>query len=372
LKRTQSKQNNKFWNFIAASEEKPAELILYGDISESSWWGDEITPRQFSEDLIALGDVEEIVVRLNSGGGDVFAANAIYTRLKDHKAKITVKIDGWAASAATIVAMAGDVIEIPGNGVFMVHEAKMGLLGYYGRQDFEKMAEEITVINNSIVNGYALKTGKDPEEIAEIMKEETWYTGEEAVGAGFCDKLMFEEVETEVKNASRVIVNSVSINLDRYNNAPQSLQSLTNHRPAHNGDGFSNNQQKTTIKEGVSMEIKTKDELRAAYPALVAEIESDAIAAERQRIKDVEEVAMPGFESIVNSAKFDTPKTAAEVAVEIINKQKKLGTEYLNGRNADVKDSKIAEVGAEGNEGIEGSADDPFDAAVEKLFPEKK
>ena len=104
---------NKFWDFIAAAADKPAELILYGEISSYSWWGDEITPQQFSEDLRAIGDVTEIVVRINSGGGDVFAANAIYTRLKDHKATITVKIDGWAASAATIIAMAGDTIQIP-------------------------------------------------------------------------------------------------------------------------------------------------------------------------------------------------------------------------------------------------------------------
>ena len=100
----------KFWNFIPAvpQENKPAELILYGEISSESWWGDEVTPRQFGEELAALGDVPEIVVRINSPGGDVFAANAIYTRLKDNAATITVKIDGWAASAATIIAAAGD------------------------------------------------------------------------------------------------------------------------------------------------------------------------------------------------------------------------------------------------------------------------
>ena len=119
---------NRFWNFTAATADKPAELILYGDISSRSWLGDEITPQQFSDDLRALGNVAEIVVRINSGGGDVFAANAIYTRLKDHAARITVKIDGWAASAATIVAMAGDTIQIPANGVFMIHDPVMGIL----------------------------------------------------------------------------------------------------------------------------------------------------------------------------------------------------------------------------------------------------
>ena len=100
----QAKPKNKhFWNFQPASGDNPPELILYGDIASETWWGDEVTPRQFTEELDALGAVPEIVVRINSGGGDVFAANAIYTRLKDNTAKITVKIDGWAASAATIL-----------------------------------------------------------------------------------------------------------------------------------------------------------------------------------------------------------------------------------------------------------------------------
>lgn len=134
IKKSQNNEvvNNKFWNFVAQTEEDPPELILYGAISSSqSWYEDRITPMSFNEELKALGDVDEIVVRINSGGGDVFAANAIYTRLKDCKAKITVKIDGWAASAATIIAMAGDVIQIPSNGVFMIHDPKLLAWDYY-------------------------------------------------------------------------------------------------------------------------------------------------------------------------------------------------------------------------------------------------
>lgn len=158
----QAKPKNKhFWNFQPASGDNPPELILYGDIASETWWGDEVTPRQFTEELDALGAVPEIVVRINSGGGDVFAANAIYTRLKDNAAKITVKIDGWAASAATIIAMAGDSIEIPGNGVFMVHDPALGLLGYFNETELAKMTDELKVIKQSIVNAYTLKTGKD-------------------------------------------------------------------------------------------------------------------------------------------------------------------------------------------------------------------
>lgn len=364
------KQNRKFWNFVAAAENQPAELILYGDISTSSWWGDEITPRQFNDDLKALGDASEIVVRINSGGGDVFAANAIYTRLKDHKAKITVKIDGWAGSAATIIAMAGDVIMIPGNAVFMVHDPKMGVLGYYSAEEFVKLAEELKVIKNSIINGYALKTGKDKEEISKIMEESTWYTGEEAVENGFCDELMFEEVETQVENAFKIIVNSVSVDISKLKNIPVSL---LNSRTAHNGGGFSNTPQNKNIKEGEDMEIKTVDELKKAYPELTNQITQEAQAAERKRIQDIESVMIDGFETIVNEAKFDKPIAAADVAMKIIAEQKKQGANYIAGRENDVGASGMKGVGAEGHEGGEGkTGKNPFDEAIDKVLPEKK
>ena len=87
----------------------------------------------------------------------MFAANAIYTRLKDHDAKITVKVDGWAASAATIIAMAGDTIKIPRNGVFMIHDPAMTVWDTFRAEDFEKMAQELKVIKQSIINAYSVK-----------------------------------------------------------------------------------------------------------------------------------------------------------------------------------------------------------------------
>ena len=374
----QSKGSNKrFWNFRDAANENAApELILYGDIASETWWGDEVTPRQFTEELNALGNVPEIVVRINSGGGDVFAANAIYTRLKDNAAKITVKIDGWAASAATIVAMAGDVIEIPGNGVFMVHDPSIGLLGYFNETDLVKVSEELKVIKQSIVNGYALKTGKAAEEIAAIMAAETWFDGKQAVDAGFCDRLMFEEADTTVENAAKVIVNSVSMNLEQFPNMPVSL---LNRLAAHTPGGFSNTKSKTEPKrsdqnmDGIK-DIKTVADLKAAFPDLTKQIEEEATAAERTRIQDIEEVALPGFDAIVNEAKFTKPTGAGDLAKAIIAEQRKQGGKYIQDRDDDAKSSKAGDVGA--GAGIEGAADKDddkeIDAVLDKLFPEEK
>lgn len=376
--RPQAQPKNKhFWTFRAAAEENAApELILYGDIASETWWGDEVTPRQFTEELDALGAVPEIVVRINSGGGDVFAANAIYTRLKDNAAKITVKIDGWAASAATIVAMAGDVIEIPGNGVFMVHDPSMGLLGYFNEADLVKLTDEIKVIKQSIVNGYALKTGKPADEIASIMAAETWYDGKQAVEAGFCDKLMFEDAETTVENGAKIVVNSVSLDLNRY---PNMTISLLNRLTARTPGGFSNTITQNTPKrseesmDGIK-DIKTVDGLKAAFPDLTKQIEEAAVDAERKRIQDIEDVALAGFETIVNDAKFKNPISAGDVAKAIVAEQKKQGGKYIQDRDDDAAKSGAGKVGAGGQrEGMGGDdgADD-VDAAIDKLFPETK
>lgn len=101
-KTTPKTTNNKFWKFCNLADSQKAELFLYGDISETSWWGDEVTPKQFADDLAALGDVTEITVYINSGGGDVFAAQAIGNQLERNAATVTAHIDGLCASAATI------------------------------------------------------------------------------------------------------------------------------------------------------------------------------------------------------------------------------------------------------------------------------
>lgn len=377
-KQAQEKPQNKhFWSFRAAADDNAApELILYGDIASETWWGDEVTPRQFTEELSALGTVPEIVVRINSGGGDVFAANAIYTRLKDNPAKITVKIDGWAASAATIVAMAGDVIEIPANGVFMVHDPSMGLLGYFNEADLVKLTDEIKVIKQSIVNGYALKTGKPADEIAAIMSAESWYDGKQAVDAGFCDKLMFEDAKNSVENTAKVVVNSVSMDLTRYEKMPVSL---LNRLTAHTSGGFSNTPTpKNTEKERKNMpeikDIKTVDDLKATFPDLTKQIEETATATERKRIQDIEDVALAGFENIVADAKFKNPIAAGDVAKAIVAEQKKQGGKYIQDRDDDAEKSGAgAAGGGQGREGAGGdNGGDDVDAILNKLYPETK
>lgn len=358
---------NRFWNFVPATGTKPPEMLLYGPIaSQRSWWEDRVTPAQFNQELAAIGDVEELVVRINSPGGDVFAAHAIYCRLRDLSAKITVKIDGWAASAATIVAMAGDVIQIPRNGVFMIHDPAMTVYDTYKAADFEKMAQELKVIKQSIVNTYAGRTKMKDEDIAAMMQEETWWTGDQAVEKGFCDSIMFEaEPQTVIENARKVIVNSVPLDLSRFKTVPTMLLNSPAQGGLQNIDPKDEKGGKGTMDE----KINTVPALEAAYPDLVNQIRTEAVNGERERIKGIMDTAPAGYESIVEDALFKTPVDAGQVALKIVAEQKKAGAKYLA---AVAKDAE-----ASGVDGIEpggtplGGGDDGksvFDRAIEEVL----
>jgi len=356
---------NRFWNFVPATGTKPPEMLLYGPIaSQKSWWEDRVTPAQFNQELAAIGDVEELVVRINSPGGDVFAAHAIYCRLRDISAKIKVKIDGWAASAATIVAMAGDVIQIPRNGVFMIHDPAMTVWDTYKAADFEKLAQELKVIKQSIVNTYAARTKMKDEDIAAMMQEETWWTGDQAVEKGFCDSIMFEaEPQTVIENARKVIVNSVPLDLSRFKTVPTMLLNS----PAQGG--LQNIHEPEKGGKQTMDEIKTTQALEAKYPELVAEIRTQAVNGERARIQGIMDTAPAGYESIVEDALFKNPVDAGAVALKIVSAMKQAGKEHLAGVAAD--------AAASGMDGVEpggtptGGADDGesiFDKAIKEVL----
>lgn len=362
----QGAQNKHFWNFVPATESKPPELLLYGDISSGrSWWSDNITPAQFNQELAALGSVEELVVRINSGGGDVFAANAIYCRLRDLGAKVTVKIDGWAASAATIIAMAGDVIQIPRNGVFMVHDPAMTVWDTFRAEDFDKMAQELRVIKQSIVNAYTDRTRMKTEEINAIMAAETWWTGEEAVAKGFCDSLMFEaDPQTVVENSQKVVVNHVSMDLSGYKTLPKML--LTSQDPE--GLQNKNQEQKGDHKNMDPRNINNVSDLEAAYPELCQQIKDNATQQERSRIKDIMDNVPGGYEDIVHEAMFDKPVNAGQVALRIVAKQKAQGAAYQAGAQKDSQDSHIDDVKPGGSETGGGDGKSVFDRAIDEVL----
>ena len=349
---------------------------MYGEISEYSWYEDDITPKEFNKDLKAMGEVDEITVRINSGGGDVFAAVAIYTRLKEHKANIAVKIDGWCASAATIIAMAGDSIEISVGGIFMIHDPSAGILGYYKADELKRIADELETIKQSIVNCYMTVTDKTEGEIKSLMTDETWYTGEEAVQAGFCTAVMFTEVQTEVEDTEKVVVNSVPIRLDAFHTVPKGLLGYANSRDNNKSNAENDKEDKTmTLAEFKAKYPEVADAYKNEVMAAAKTGEADhtaAVDAERARIKAIDEITLPGYEDLADKAKYETPVSAEAFAMQMVAAQKKAGNKFLNDREADLNDSGANDVTPVSNKGGAGEDDDPFGTIIDELYPQAK
>jgi len=183
---------NKFWNFTR-NDSGESELFLHGPISEESWLGDEVTPEQFRKELNShAGDV---TVWINSPGGDVIAASQIYTMLKNHKGKITAKIDGIAASAASVIAMAGDETLIAPTGMLMIHNPSM--LAYGNKSDMEQAITLLDEVKETIINAYELKSGLSRAKISKMMDEETWMNAKKAKSLGLVDGILFSSGEQQ-------------------------------------------------------------------------------------------------------------------------------------------------------------------------------
>lgn len=184
-----------------------AEILIYEDIGDN-WLGG-ISAKQFVDDLKEIKNVKSINVRINSDGGSVFDGNTIYNALKRHDARITVDIDGLAASIASIIAMAGDEIRIAENGFMMIHDPWMVAGGT--AQELRDAADTMDKVQEQLVNTYVKRTGGDAAEIADLMAAETWMNAEEALERGFVDV-----ITEESKMAARV-------HHDRYKHPPRAL-----------------------------------------------------------------------------------------------------------------------------------------------------
>lgn len=182
----------KFWNWVRDETTEERTLYLNGVISDETWWGDEITPKMFKDDLLA--GAGNVTVWINSPGGDVFAAAQIYNMLMDYTGKITVKIDGLAASAASVIAMAGGDVYMSPVSMLMIHNPSTIAIG-----DSEEMLRAkalLDEVKESIINAYELKSGLSRAKLSHLMDAETWMNANKAIELGFADKIMFAEGET--------------------------------------------------------------------------------------------------------------------------------------------------------------------------------
>lgn len=195
----------KFWNVIKNGD--IGELTMYGEIASESWWGDEVTPKQFKEDLDALGDVSTIKVYLSSPGGDVFAGQQIHSILKRHKAEVIIYIDALAASIASVISSAGDKVIMPVNSMQMLHNPMTGMYG--NAHEFRKLADDLDKIRESLIEAYLSKSSVlTREKLIEIMDAESWLSAKDCLELGLCDEVVeakeiaakFDGIENKYKN----------------------------------------------------------------------------------------------------------------------------------------------------------------------------
>ena len=195
-------KNRKFWHWIKndAGESDTADtptvrtLYLNGVIAAESWLDDDVTPQLFKDELESgTGDIE---VWLDSPGGDVMAATQIYNMLKNYKGKVTVKIDSLAASAASVVAMAGDEILMSPLSLMLIHNPLTVAAGNV--DDMQKAIDMLDEVKQSIINAYELKTGLSRAKISHLMDCETWLSAKKAVELHFADGILFGKNEAEI------------------------------------------------------------------------------------------------------------------------------------------------------------------------------
>lgn len=175
-----------FWNWQNDDELGVRTLYLDGTIADESWWDDEITPRMFKDELFSgSGD---IVVWINSPGGDCVAASQIYTMLMDYTGNVTVKIDGLAASAASVIAMAGTEVLMAPTSLLMIHNPMSIAIG--DTEEMQKAIAMLDEVKESIINAYEIKTGQSRAKISHLMDGETWMNANKAIELGFVDGIL--------------------------------------------------------------------------------------------------------------------------------------------------------------------------------------
>lgn len=180
---------SKFWKVVNKANGKNSEILIYGNIVDKRGWrNDGTAPDGFAEDLRQLNGCP-LTLRINSSGGSVFAAHAIHNLIKSYAGPVTAVIDGIAASAATIIALAAGKVVMPSNSMMMIHDPMIGLNGYHNEEDLEDYLNALKKIKESIVSAYLGRSKLSAEALSKMMKASTWLSAKECLDMGFADEI---------------------------------------------------------------------------------------------------------------------------------------------------------------------------------------
>lgn len=337
----------KFWNFVRNSETNYAELFLYGELcSDEPWYTDDyVAYRQFIQELKEVTE-DTIHLRINSPGGEVMAANAIFNQLKECGKTIIAHIDGMCASAATIPLMAADKIIASCNAMILIHDPMVCLMGYYNRSELDKVAELCDKMKASIIATYRSRIHDVTEEEFDLlMKEERWLSADEAQDIGLVDEVAYSDFTNVQDEGKYLVVNSVRVKKEYFNNLPVNCRKGVSIKHMQSVDA--DDQKKGGKKHMDKDEIKSLEDMEQAYPDFCRAIAERAVQEERSRIKSLDEIGSSIPKKMLEEAKYgDEPVDAKELAFRALVAEQKTGSEFFQKMKNDAGDSKADEVTA--------------------------
>lgn len=358
----------KCWNIASVSEDE-GEIVLYGDVESQQpvdWWTGEaapglyITPEGFMQDLEAVKGKSRLTVKLNSCGGDLYTGIAIHNAIKALSAHVTVVVEGIAASAASVIMCAGDTVQVYPGSLVMIHEPACTVIDYCNRDDLKQVIKMLEAGIDATAAIYNQKTGIEVETLKSMMHKETWMTGQEAIDKGFANELITgADVNMSLEGKEVLMVAGVRHNVrglhipENLNITRISAQSIGQPSEAEinkPGDTVG------ASEEGGTAEMyNSADELKAAMPELVSQIEASAaeaaVAKERERQQKIDEIAMSVADvELVNEAKYTSPCSAEQLAFRALQKQAQLGAQHLQNVASDNTESGAQKINAEGTQ----------------------
>ena len=317
---------SKFWNIKASLDNQSTELFVYGDISDSAYW-DEVGAKEFVADLSKVTS-NDITVRVNSGGGSVFAGFAMYNSLKQHKANITVRVDGLAGSAASIVAMAGDKIIMPLGSMMFIHNSWTFAAG--NASELSDYADMLKKIDESMLEVYKAKTGLDEKAIKDLMDKDSWLTANEALQLGFATDVEDIQIAASLEGKN-LVFGSVKHNYDKL---PKNGLKID--------IGASVVEANTNQKKEIEM---TFDEVKAKFSndikALTDEAYLNGVKAENQRLKEIDDLEVSGHKDLVITAKYgETTVNAGILAMNVLKAEREAKANLMKDIKADADEIK--------------------------------
>jgi ATP-dependent protease ClpP protease subunit len=335
-----------FYRFRAEASDEPttAELLIFAPIGD---WEDigEISAKAFATDLSRLpSSIKRLDIHINSPGGSVFEAQAIYSRLADHHSDKVVYVDGLAASAASIVAMVGHKIYIRANANIMIHLPSGIAMG--NADDMRTLASALDSITESMINVYAKRTGLDRDELRDLLAAETWFSPQDAVEKGFADEVRGVVKAAAIVAEKRVIINGIEHDLSRFHNVPAFSASTaeppmkTKITPTATAtqDPPEPAPTPTPPPAPTSPESPTPVPAPAPVPAptpappAAATDYDKGVQAERERVSALQKLDKPATHDIVTKA-IAEGKTVSDIAAECVEALAKAGAQ--SARHAD-------------------------------------